>query len=118
MAKLNPKNWGDLTRTQREILQHREWDMEALTVYSNLLNLYEAENKCKDPYLHTSIRWARQVVEDNYEDQIGHGQHLMTENSDNAEFMNMLTACEFTGGRELTGNLEDWLMETDNEYKR
>lgn len=111
MALLNEKDWSSLTHKEKDMLKNREWDLEALTFYGNMVGLYEQSTS-------RQVNWLIGVVEQFHEDEIVWGEELSKNNQDNQEFVDMFASCEFANGKELTGNLEEYIMNSDNNYTR
>lgn len=119
MPILTKKKWNDLTSSERFESQRREWALTSITAYLNV----EAVAKAIDHFNektnteHHALKWAYDNLQHTYHDEIGYAQRLLTENAENAEFNAMIATCEVANGKELTGNLEEWIMDTDNKYE-
>ena len=112
------------SRDQRMMESDRRWDLEALTVYGNVLSVEKSIDLCetqfretlKNTEIHTSLIWSLRVLYDSFEDEIGRGEYLLVENENNKEFTEMFNSCQFSIGKEVTGNLFEWIMNFENEY--
>ena len=54
------------------------------------------------------------MLEQQFEDEVVHGETLIA----NVEIQKLMRECEFANGKELTGKLEEWIMNPANEYER
>ena len=113
MPNLNEIKWDYLTHGQREEHTKREWDLEALTIFGNMNVLAEAIGANN---FNPTFAWACAELNQHFEDQIGWGYTLASENPEISALV--YDVCEFANGKELTGHLEDWIMNTDNQYTR
>lgn len=111
MALLNKKDWSSLTRKEKDMLSEREWDLQALTFYGNMAVFHEQTNS-------RQVNWLIGLVDEFHEDEIVWGEELIKNNQDNQVFVDMFASCEFANGKELTGNLEEYIMNSDNNYTR
>lgn len=123
MPILNPKNWSDFPKDIRSQYSEREWSLQAITKYLNVEEVAKVIESIFDDddvktSNHITMHWAYMQLEAKYEDEIGYGQYLLTENAENQEFNQMIDSCVFANGEELTGRLADWIMNTDNEFTR
>lgn len=97
-------------------MNNTEWVIDALTLWGNIMRV--EKELVQTPPANTGLRWAYSMLEQQFEDEVGYSQYLLTENSENSEFIEMLDSCEFAYGKELTGNLREWIMNPANKYER
>lgn len=93
----------------------RKWDLEALTILGNIIRVdNEIAQTSKTKTAPTGLWWAYSMLEQQFEDEVVHGENLIA----NVEIQKLLRECEFANGKELTGKLEEWIMNPANEYER
>lgn len=89
----------------------RRWDLEALITWGNMNTLLQLLENVEVPQL----RWAYERMSEQFEDEIGYGDYLVSNNENIAE---LIGNCKFASGKELTGKLKEWIMNFENEYQR
>lgn len=90
----------------------RKWDLDALTILGNIIRVDNEIAKIKTDK--TGLWWAYSMLEQQFEDEVVHGENLNA----NVEIQKLMRECEFANGKELTGKLEVWIMNPANEYER
>lgn len=101
-------------------MNNAEWVIDALTLWGNIIRVEKEltqTSKVGTPPANTGLWWAYSMLEQQFEDEVGYSQYLITENSENSAFIEMLDSCEFAHGKELTGNLHEWIMNPANKYE-
>lgn len=99
------------TREQRMMESDRRWDLEVLTTWGNMNIVLQQLQLIEVPQL----RWAYERMSEQFEDEIGYGDYLVSNNENIAE---LIGNCKFASGKELTGKLKEWIMNPNNEYQR
>ena len=90
--------------------EQKEWAIDALTNYGNVVNVIVSikgltNTTSNSPNRHR-LWWAYDMLEQTLEDEIYHARNLLEEIPGLWE---VFDECRFVNGKELTGNLEEWI---------
>lgn len=99
-----------MNREQKIELANREWHLDALITWGNMESIKQHISTTDAPQL----RWAWEQMSLQFEDELGMADFIISENKNVAEVMK---ECQFAKGKELTGKLQDWIMNLDNQYE-